>query len=140
MAASLVAVMLPESAVVVSEFESLPQAVMAVAALLCGPLAPAQPAAAKLSPPEVQAIAEEGARVWVVTSTGEPGRATDLDGRAAKSRDEKARHNGGEEASLRWQTRGNGKGHGQWQCNNTHGDTRRQIFQKSLAVIAGKVV
>jgi hypothetical protein len=27
-----------------------------------------------------QAIAEEGARVWVVTSTGEPGRATDLAG------------------------------------------------------------
>ena len=39
---------------------SLIGAVMAVAALLCGPLAPAQPAAAKLSPPEAQAIAEEG--------------------------------------------------------------------------------
>ena len=39
---------------------SLIGGVMAVAALLCGPMASANPAAAKLSPAEVQAIAEEG--------------------------------------------------------------------------------
>ena len=39
---------------------SLIGAVMAVAALLCSPLASAQPAASKLSPAEAQAIAEEG--------------------------------------------------------------------------------
>ena len=39
---------------------SLIGGVMAVAALLCSPMAAANPAAAKLSPAEVQAIAEEG--------------------------------------------------------------------------------
>ena len=39
---------------------SLIGGVMAVAALLCSPMASANPAAAKLSPAEVQAIAEEG--------------------------------------------------------------------------------
>jgi len=39
---------------------SLIGGVMAVAALLCSPIASADPAAAKLSPAEVQAISEEG--------------------------------------------------------------------------------
>jgi hypothetical protein len=64
------------------------------------------------------------------------GRAADLHMRAAQCRDQEAGDDGGEDALLGLDARGDGKGHGQRKRHDAHGEPGAEVGQEAGAVIA----
>ena len=63
------------------------------------------------------------------------GRAADLRLRSAEGGDQEARDNGALDAGLRRESRGNGKGHGQWEGDEADGDSGDHVEQKFVAIV-----
>jgi hypothetical protein len=63
-------------------------------------------------------------------------RPPNLDPAAAQDGNQKPRNDGREQPGLGLESAGNGKGHGQWQGNDAHGEAGSGIANELLAVIA----
>jgi hypothetical protein len=69
------------------------------------------------------------------TTTKAPVGLADLRLRSAEGGDQEARDNGALDAGLRRESRGNGKGHGQWEGDEADGDSGDHVEQKFVAIV-----
>ena len=81
------------------------------------------------------------ARPWFTTWAGVgPGRAADLSPGAAEGGSQEAGDDGGPDAGGRRDAGGDGESHSQGQCQNAHGDARREVLAELGPVVARQAI